>query len=52
MSIETAILLLVVAFVLGIGVGHWLADWRKAKMDASRIMRTRSNYRRGRYNQK
>jgi len=52
--IDPGTLVLVVLLVFGAGVfaGQWIADYRRARTDSKRVMRTRSNYRRARNNQK
>lgn len=52
--IDPGTLVLVVLLVFGAGVfaGQWVADYRRARTDSKRVMRTRSNYRRARNNQK
>lgn len=52
MGIETVLLLMFLGALVGFFVGRWTADLHRARVDASRIMRTRSNYRRGRRQQK
>lgn len=52
MDMSAVLVIAALAFAIGIAVGHWIADYRRARVDASRVMRTRSNYRRGRGNQK
>lgn len=52
MAAETVIILLVLGALGGFLAGHWVADFRRARIDASRIMRTRSNYRRSGKRQK
>jgi len=52
MAAETVILLMLLGAVIGFVAGHWVADFRRARIDAARIMRTRSNYRRHRTRQK
>lgn len=49
---ETLALVALIVFVVGVGAGHWLADFRRARLDAERVMRTRSNYRRAKGKQK
>jgi hypothetical protein len=52
MGIETVVLLVFIGALVGFMAGHWTADLRRARSDAARIMRTRSNYRRGKRQQK
>lgn len=52
LGIETVILLALLGAVVGFMAGHWTADLRRARSDAARIMRTRSNYRRPRNRQR
>ncbi len=52
MAMESVLLLCVVVFVAGFALGQFTADLRRARGDAERIMRTRSNYRRNKSNQR
>lgn len=52
MGLETVWLMVLLGVVIGFFLGRWTADLHRARTDAKRIMRTRSNYRRPRNRQR